>query len=636
MTGTPATGFELTSRRARPADRHHRGRRRDPRVPHQDRHPAAVVSGAASDVTGTVGLVLPDGRRRARHPTVRVTATSRRPRRPARSASGIVLSGAQADRTYRLSTDQVLVTLGGTAAALASLQGDELVVTADVDGLGAGGPPVGRSRRRCRPASRSSRSARRGDRDGHAAASRPRRRRRRRRPDRVDRRPDRCPDSSAPTGSAASPTSTSSRRIAYALGRATAHRLVGAGGALVVGQDTRRSCDMFVAAISAGATSLGVDVHLVGVVPDARPSRSSPARASSRPGSWSRPPTTRPTTTASRSSTSAASSSTTTSRTSSRRSSGGPRSWPASATPSSAGSTTAAACSNATATSRLALARAISTDVRIVLDCANGSGGVVGPEILAATGAQRRGHPQRPRRREHQRPGRGHRAGRAGRGGRGPRAPTSASPSTATPTGSSRSTRAGAVVDGDQVLGILALDRLARGVLTERRARRVGPLERRAPDGRRGGRRAGHPDAGRRQVHPRGDAGQRRVARRREERPRHRPRAHDLGRRHRHRARGPAGHGPRAGRRCASSPRRSRSCRSSNGRCPLVTGTSGRAIRPPGRDPRGAHERLGPGGRILVRPSGHGTGPAGHGRGHRRTSCRRAGRLAGALGRASV
>jgi phosphoglucosamine mutase len=55
--------------------------------------------------------------------------------------------------------------------------------------------------------------------------------------------------------------------IAFALGRATAHRLVGAGGAIVVGQDTRRSGDMFVAAITAGATSLGVDVHRVGVVP---------------------------------------------------------------------------------------------------------------------------------------------------------------------------------------------------------------------------------------------------------------------------------------------------------------------------------------------------------------------------------
>ena len=55
--------------------------------------------------------------------------------------------------------------------------------------------------------------------------------------------------------------------LAYSLGRATAHRLAGRGGCIVVGQDTRRSGDMFVAAIVAGATSLGVDVHMVGVVP---------------------------------------------------------------------------------------------------------------------------------------------------------------------------------------------------------------------------------------------------------------------------------------------------------------------------------------------------------------------------------
>jgi phosphoglucosamine mutase len=54
---------------------------------------------------------------------------------------------------------------------------------------------------------------------------------------------------------------------AFALGRATAHRLVGPGGSIVVGQDTRRSGDMFVAAIAAGATSMGVTVNVVGVVP---------------------------------------------------------------------------------------------------------------------------------------------------------------------------------------------------------------------------------------------------------------------------------------------------------------------------------------------------------------------------------
>src|SRR4029078_9398262 len=54
---------------------------------------------------------------------------------------------------------------------------------------------------------------------------------------------------------------------AYALGRAVAHRLVGRGGSLVIGQDNKRSGDMCVASIAAGATSLGADAHIVGIVP---------------------------------------------------------------------------------------------------------------------------------------------------------------------------------------------------------------------------------------------------------------------------------------------------------------------------------------------------------------------------------
>lgn len=55
--------------------------------------------------------------------------------------------------------------------------------------------------------------------------------------------------------------------VAYALGRATAHRLLDGSGRLLVGQDTRRSGDMLVAALTAGATSMGVDVHRMGVCP---------------------------------------------------------------------------------------------------------------------------------------------------------------------------------------------------------------------------------------------------------------------------------------------------------------------------------------------------------------------------------
>lgn len=55
--------------------------------------------------------------------------------------------------------------------------------------------------------------------------------------------------------------------LAYALGRAVAHRLAPGGGSILVGQDTRRSGDMLVAALVAGATSMGADVHRLGVVP---------------------------------------------------------------------------------------------------------------------------------------------------------------------------------------------------------------------------------------------------------------------------------------------------------------------------------------------------------------------------------
>jgi phosphoglucosamine mutase len=54
--------------------------------------------------------------------------------------------------------------------------------------------------------------------------------------------------------------------LAYDLGRAVGH-LLGEGGAeVVIGQDTRRSGDMLVAAVSAGLASVGADVIQLGVV----------------------------------------------------------------------------------------------------------------------------------------------------------------------------------------------------------------------------------------------------------------------------------------------------------------------------------------------------------------------------------
>ena len=54
--------------------------------------------------------------------------------------------------------------------------------------------------------------------------------------------------------------------LAYDLGRAVGHLMDGNGRSVVIGQDTRRSGDMLVAALSAGLASVGTDALLLGVV----------------------------------------------------------------------------------------------------------------------------------------------------------------------------------------------------------------------------------------------------------------------------------------------------------------------------------------------------------------------------------
>jgi phosphoglucosamine mutase len=251
--------------------------------------------------------------------------------------------------------------------------------------------------------------------------------------------------------------------LAYALGRATAHRLVGAGGALVVGQDTRRSGDMFVAAIASGATALGVDVHVTGVLPTpalafiaGQPeftagimvsASHNPAddnglkvldakglkldddvedelealifRAEELPGLRN----------------------------------------------AALGRVVAAGhLLDRYRAHRLALARGVRAPIRVVLDCANGSGGVVAPEILAATGAQVEVIHNEP-------------DGvniNVACGATAPQSLAAAVAARGADVGFALDGDAdrliavdahGRVVDGDQVLGVLALDRLARGAL---------------------------------------------------------------------------------------------------------------------------------------------------------------------------
>lgn len=175
--------------------------------------------------------------------------------------------------------------------------------------------------------------------------------------------------------------------LAYALGRAAVHRLLPSGGSLVIGQDTRRSGDMLAAALVAGATSMGADAYRAGVVPTpalAHITASGPFEAGVMVSASHNPADDNGLKLLDRQ---------------------GLKLddavedevdaliWQADEFP---GPTNAGlgreidgrALLDGYRAHRLELARATRTELRVVLDCANGSGGVVAPEILAATGAR--------------------------------------------------------------------------------------------------------------------------------------------------------------------------------------------------------------------------------------------------------
>ena len=251
---------------------------------------------------------------------------------------------------------------------------------------------------------------------------------------------------------------------AYALGRATAHELVGAGGSLVVGRDTRRSGQMFVAAIAAGAASLGADVHDAGVLPT--PALAFLAGAGSFAAGIMVSASHNP------------------------ADDNGLKVldgrglklddaeedrleqliWRTEelAGPRNAGIgrlVAAAGLVDGYREDRLRLARATPCGLHLVLDCANGSGGVTAPEILAATGASVDVlHNDPDGENINVRCGATAPADLAGQVvARG------ADLGFALDGDADRLVvvdRHGHVVDGDQLLGLCALDRLARGALT--------------------------------------------------------------------------------------------------------------------------------------------------------------------------
>lgn len=251
--------------------------------------------------------------------------------------------------------------------------------------------------------------------------------------------------------------------LAFALGRATASRLLAPGGSLLVGQDTRRSGDMLASALVAGATSMGVDVHRLGVCPtpalafvtaDARFGAGIMVSASHNPAEDN-----------------------------------GLKVLDEQGlklddsaedeleaiilradelpSPRNAGlgrEVAAHVALDRYRAHRTALARRSPGAFRVSLDCANGSGGVVAPEIIAATGADVRVHHNEP-------------DGcniNLGCGATSPASLAALVRSEGSDVGFALDGDAdrcvavderGEVVDGDQLLGLIALDRLARSSL---------------------------------------------------------------------------------------------------------------------------------------------------------------------------
>jgi YbbR domain-containing protein len=96
------------------------------------------TNGATSDITADLGLALPTGVLPIGGDTVHVTIAIRQVTATRNFSTGIALAGARSDRTYVLSTDRVLVTIGGSVADLDALQGRSFDVQVSVATLEPG------------------------------------------------------------------------------------------------------------------------------------------------------------------------------------------------------------------------------------------------------------------------------------------------------------------------------------------------------------------------------------------------------------------------------------------------------------------------------------------------------------------
>jgi YbbR domain-containing protein len=138
VVGTPAAGFEVASVEVNPPVVSVQGDANDlAPLDRADTQPISI-SGASSEVTQDVGFALPAGVQALGASSVRVTVRLRPVIATRTFEAGLVVVGANPDLDYALSTDRVLVTIGGSSAELDRLSGSNVVLNLDVSGLDPG------------------------------------------------------------------------------------------------------------------------------------------------------------------------------------------------------------------------------------------------------------------------------------------------------------------------------------------------------------------------------------------------------------------------------------------------------------------------------------------------------------------
>ncbi len=135
ITGLPAAGFEIASVTVDPPVVSVEGDADQlAALTRIDTVPVAIAGGVAS-VSVVTGLSLPTGVLPLNAPSVTVRITLRQVAATRTLSAGIVLIGGRPDLAYGLSTDRVLVTIGGTSAELDRIAGSSFTVSVDVSGL---------------------------------------------------------------------------------------------------------------------------------------------------------------------------------------------------------------------------------------------------------------------------------------------------------------------------------------------------------------------------------------------------------------------------------------------------------------------------------------------------------------------